>query len=238
MIRTMMDTTTAEMGKLRGLPVALAAAIGTVVAAAVLAAAIAGSGTATSPGQVVVQGIPFIQVGPILIGVLTVGAEYTGSNMRTSLIATPNRLLLLAGKSTAYLITASITSAIALGAGLLTAKVALALHNMPQEATSAWLTIGAGAYLVLIGLLGLALALLLRSLIPPLVSMLSLAVIVSPLLSTVTSYARYLPDRAGSLLYRPGVGTDLTPGTGTLVLLAWIAAITAVAVTEFRNRDA
>lgn len=239
MTRTMTNTITAELIKLRGLPVVLATIIGTIAAAVALAAAIAASGTTTSPAQAVTQSITFTQVGLILIGVLTIGTDYTGNTMRTALMTTPNRCTFLAGKCIAYLIAASITSAAAIAAGLLTATITLVNRDPCNgTVTDTWRTIGGGVYLVLIGLLGLALTLLLRSQTAPLVTMLSLVLIVSPFLSTLTGFARYLPDRAGSLLYNPEATTVLTPGTGMLVLLAWIAAIGAGAVTEFRNRDA
>jgi len=235
----MMNTITAELIKLRSLPVALATMGGTLAAAVVLAAAIAASGTTTSPTQVVIQSITYLQVGLILLGVLIIGIDYTGSNMRTALLATPNRRTLLVGKCVAYLLAAAATSAAAIVAGFLTATITLAIRESATETgADTWPVIGAGVYLVLIGLLGLALALLLRSLIPPLVAMLSLVLIISPLLSTLTSYAQYLPDQAGSLLYHRESTAELTSGTGMLVLLAWIVAIGAGAVMEFRSRDA
>ena len=97
MTRIMINTTAAELIKLRSLPAVLAAVAATVAGAAALAVAITASGAASSAGQVVLQSVAFLQVGSILIGVLGVGTEYTGSTMRTTLMATPNRLVLLAG---------------------------------------------------------------------------------------------------------------------------------------------
>ena len=239
MTRTLVNTTAAELIKLRSLPAVLATVAATVAAAAALAGATAASGAAPSAGQAVLQSVTFFQAGPILTGVLCVGTEYTGSAMHTTLRATPNRLVLLTCKIIAYLVVASTASATAIGAGLLTADITQAFRGNAQAARADIRhLIGAGAYLVLIGLLGLAAALLLRSLIPPLVALLSLVLIISPLLDTLTTYSWYLPDRAGSLLYHPETGAAPTPGTGTLVLLAWIAATTAAGLTEFRNRDA
>lgn len=239
MARMVINTTAAELIKLRSLPALVATVAATVAAAAVLAVAITVSRTALSAGQAVLQSVPYLQVGLILIGVIGVGTEYTGNTMRTTLRATPNRLLVLACKVVAYLITASITSATAIGASLLAARIAQASRaSAHMGRTDTRLLVGAGAYLVLTGLLSLVTALLLRSLIPPLVALLSLVLIVSPLLKALTNYAWYLPDRAGSLLYQPEAGAALTPGAGTLILLAWIATITAAALTEFHNRDA
>jgi ABC-2 type transport system permease protein len=241
MIAALVNSTAAELVKLRTLPEVLAAMLGTVVAAITLAAIVAATpaGAGADTVHVTLQTIPFLQIGLIVIGVLCVGSEYTGSQIRATLTATPNRPLLLTSKTLAYLAVAAITSAAAVGAGLATAWITLSGHDRAQSGTaSRWPALGAVVYLVLIGLLGFALAVLLRSLITPLVTMLSLVLIASPLLGPFTEYTRYLPDGAGSLLYLPDTDTVLTPETGTLVLLAWITATGAAAVTAFLGRDA
>jgi len=240
MIRALGNTTAAELTKLRGLPAALATVLTTVVAAAALSVAVAASSTgALDAVRVTLLTVPFLQVGPILVGVLTVATEYAGSQIRTSLTATPNRLLLLAGKTLAYLATAAVTSLAAVGAGLAGAAITLAVRDTaPGGDATGWPAAGAVLYLVLIGLLGLALTVSLRSLVPALVSMLGLVLIASPLLRGYTGHARWLPDRAGGFLYLPDADPVLTPGTGTLVLLAWIAATSVAAVATFHTRDA
>lgn len=235
-----MRAVAAESVKLRGVPAVCATVLGMIAAAIALSAAIAASATdALDAVQVMLATIPFLQVGTILLGVLAVATEYQGSQVRTTLIATPNRTLLLAGKALAYLATATITSAVAVGAGLATATITLAVSDTaPIEDMNAWPVVGAAVYLVLIGLLGLALTVLLRSLIPSLVGMLALVLIASPLLAGSTEHARWLPDRAGSLLYLPAADSVLTTGTGTLVLLAWITVTGTAAAAAFVNRDA
>jgi len=240
MTRTMMNTIAAELIKLRSLPAVLTTMGGTVIAAAALSATITASDRSADTVHVIAQSVTFVQVGLIVIGVLVVGTEFSGRNMRISMIATPNRMLLFAGKSIAYLVAAMTTSAAAIGAGVLAAT----LVHVPGEDSSMgrasiWSALpGAWTYLVLIGLLAFALTFLLCSLVPPLVAMLCLVLIVSPMLSTLTSNAQYLPDRAGSVLYQPEAGTTLSPEVGVLVFVAWIAVITAGACTRFCTRDA
>jgi hypothetical protein len=209
-------TAAAELIKLRGLPAVVAVALGTVVAFG-------------AAGRGVPQVVPLLQAGPILLGVLAVSTEYAGRQIATTLTATPNRLGLLAGKAVAYLIAATATS----GAGLAAAWLA-----GPARAVAGWPMAGAAVYLVLIGLLALGLAVLFRSLIPPLAGMLTLVLVVSPLLAGYTEHARWLPDRAGRLLYRPDADPLLTPVTGTVVLLTWIGLAGAAALWTFRSRDA
>ncbi|GAA2630242.1 hypothetical protein [Paractinoplanes durhamensis] len=234
-------TTAAELVKLRGLPAILGTALGTVVTGAFLAVALASSApTATDATDVVTHTVLFLQIGPILIGVLAVATEYAGRQIATTLTATPNRRLLLAGKAAAYLIVATATSVTTIVAGLAAAQLTLIARDRAAEAREfdPWPAAGAVTYLVLIGVLALALATLLRSLIPPLVGMLTVVLVVSPLLSGYTEHARWLPDRAGGLLYLPTTDPVLGARTGTIVLLTWIALTGSAAIAAFRSRDA
>lgn len=230
----------AELIKLRGLPVVVATVLGTIGVAIVLAAGIATSArTPMAPGQTLVAIVPFLQIGLILLGILTVATEYQGSQHRTTLTASPARLRLLSAKVLAYLLVAAIASAVAVGAGLAAAAITLAARDSaPTDGTNGWSIAGAVLYLVLIGLLALVLTVLLRALVLPLVAMLALVLIVSPLVAGSTEHARWLPDRAGSLLYLPQGDPVLTAGTGALVLLAWITATAIAAATTFLARDA
>ncbi len=230
----------AELIKLRTLPIVTATVLATVGAAIVLSAAIAASSTVPiSAVQVTLATIPFVQIGVILLGVLTVATEYQSGQIRTTLAATPRRLSALAGKSLAFLVTAVVTSGVAVGAGWSVAAFTLSTRQLATaSAVNTWPIVGAAVYLVLIGSLAFAVTVLLRSLIPPLVSMLSLVLIVSPLAGSLTEHARWLPDKAGSLLYLTDTDAVLTAGTGTLVLLAWIAAAGFAAAVAFVRRDA
>jgi ABC-2 type transport system permease protein len=235
MIRPLARTVAAELVKLGGLPCVLAAGLGTVAAAAVLAAALAAAPPATVGAEQIVTGtVEVLQVGPIVIGVLAAGTEYEGRQIVTTLVATPSRSPLLAGKSLACLLVVTVTSAVAVTAGLATARV---VAPAAGQAGPWWPAAGAAVYLALIGLLSFELAVLLRSLLAPLVGMLSLVLIVSPLVSGYTEHARWLPGRAGRLLYLPGADTVLGPVEGGLVLVAWIVLTAAGGLAGFLSRD-
>ena len=105
-----------------------------------------------------------------------------------------------------------------------------------EDAAGLWPVVGATAYLVLVGLLAHAVALLVRHLVSALTGMLSLVLIVSPLLAGLTRHARWLPDRAAMQLYDPADAL-LTAATGTLVMLAWIALVGGTAAVLFVRRD-
>ena len=99
MIRALRNTTAAELTKLWSLPAVVATALGTIVASVILAAALATSAASASNdvSLITVQAIVFLQIGPILLGVLAASTEYEGRQVVTTLTATPNRSLLLAG---------------------------------------------------------------------------------------------------------------------------------------------
>lgn len=236
MNRFFTNTVATELIKLRGLPAVMTTMHGTVAASIGLSAAVAASTDEANAVQVVVQTVPFVQIGVIIVGVLAVATEYAGRQIRTALTATPNRPLLLAGKTVAFVTAAATTSVTSVGAALATASVTIRDGSL-SLADSQPLA-GAVVYLVLIGLLGFAVTVLLRSLIPSLATMLAVVLIASPLLASVTEHARWLPDRAGRLLYLSSMDPILTPGTGALVLVAWIAVTAVVATWTFRVRDA
>lgn len=166
---------------------------------------------------------------------LTGASEYARRQIHTSLLAVPHRLVLLTGKAAAYLVVAALTSLATVAACTGAAAWVLPKAHSGIEAGP---LLGAAAYLVMIGVVGLGVAMLLRSLVAALTAMLTLVMIVSPLLASRTEHARWLPDQAGSLLYSPDADPVLTTGTGALVLAAWIGLVCALAATEFVRLDA
>jgi ABC-2 type transport system permease protein len=239
---SLMNITAAEVGKLRTLPVAVMTAIGTAVIGALIAAALTAQlvdqGLAASASSVTAQAVPFLQIGLILLGVLPMAHEYAGGQLRTTLTTVPRRGLLLAGKGIATLLGLALAASAAVGGVVATTELTRRLLDAPpaEDPTGPWPVAGAAAYLVLVGLLAHAVALLVRHLIPALVGMLSLVLIVSPLLAGLTRHARWLPDRAAMQLYGPA-DTVLTAATGTLVMLAWITLVGGTAAVLFVRRD-
>lgn len=238
----LLNVTAAELGKLRTLPVVVIAAVGTAVIGATMVAALAAyaaeQGTPVSSTDVTIQAIPFVQAGLILLGVLPVAHEHTGSQLSTTLAVVPRRGLLLAGKTLATLVAVALTAAATVGGSLVAAALTRHLVDAPvdDDGGGPWPVLGATTYLVLVGLLAHAVALLLRHLVPALVGTLSLVLIVSPLLAGLTEHARWLPDRAAMQLYDPADAV-LTATTGALVMIAWIVLVGAPAAVLFVRCD-
>ncbi|WP_433012813.1 hypothetical protein [Kribbella sp. CA-294648] len=178
------------------------------------------------------QTIQYAQVGFILLGVLTVGSEYAGSQIHTTLLSMPNRLALLTGKAVAYGVTA-------LAAAILTVTVVFVAVQLSSDQPVGDLAalLGAVAYLVLIGLFAAAIVTLTRNLLAAVVAMATLVLIVSPLLRNITTAASYLPDSAGMRLYQ-GADDGLTVLQGSAVLVGWLAVAHLVSAATFLKRDA
>ncbi|WAL63450.1 hypothetical protein ORV05_20785 [Amycolatopsis cynarae] len=217
MIIRLLSATRAELIKLGTLPAVLGTMAGTVLVMPVLTVALARTGHAA--------GLPataYAQAGPILLGVLAGAGEYTGGRMRTTLLAVPDRRVLLAGKTLACLAMAALTALLAV-----TAAGPFAGCGVPT-------LLGAAAYLVAMGLFGFEAALLLRRVVAALVSVLGLVFVVSPLLAGVTAAACYLPDRAGAFLYGAAPGG----GTAAAVLAGWLVFLLGAAGLALAVRDA
>lgn len=218
----------AELIKLRGLPPVVATAIGTVVAAALLGAVLAASGAQS----VLPSTVPFVQVGVALLGILAATSEHTGTQIRTTLAAMPQRGPLLTAK-----LTACVLVMVPVGGAAVAAASAAAVV-MGGGAVVGRNLLGASFYLVLIGLLSWCVAVVSRSLIGSLVAVMTWLLAVSPVLAGRTEHARWLPDQAGRLLYVPDADAVLGTGSGTLLLLGWLAVGLVTATLAFGSRDA
>ncbi|MGW5159599.1 ABC transporter permease [Nonomuraea wenchangensis] len=231
----------AELVKLRTLPATLITLAATVLGPTTLAIAFTAGrerlGGSDSAAEVALRVVEYGQIGFILLAILTVATEYGGSQMRTTLTAMPGRTLLMTAKATAYVVTALPTALLTIAAPLVAALLTPGMRWSGEQADA---LLGAGLYLVLIGLLGYAVAALIRDLIAALVAALSIVLVLPPLLSSVTTLARYLPSHAGMRMYaiEPTLREDLTPGQGAATLIVWLALALAVAAASFVRRDA
>lgn len=234
------NVTLAELTKLRtlrGVPATIAATIvcGAGLAALFVAEALRRPGAPRTGPDMGLESIPYCQVGLIVLGIATTASEYSGPQIRTSLVSVPNRMTLLTGKLIAYLIVATGTALAAVGASVIAAEPAF---GALWTAHNVGMMLGATGYLVVIGLLANAVAVLVRGFVTTLVGVLTIVLVLSPVLASVTRLAAYLPDRAGALLYRSDPGETLSSAQGAVVLSVWILALLGAAAATFNARDA
>ncbi|GAB94785.1 ABC-2 type transport system permease protein [Kineosphaera limosa] len=235
------DALRAEWAKVATLPMApLTVAVMTaagVLLGWVIAAGARQRGLAVTGGDVLVASAPYLATGIVLLGTLPAAQEYAGRQIRTTLLAMPDRRALLAAKTLAALGWVGGTSALCGATALLAANLALRANGAaPLWEGDGRRLLGVIGYLALIGMLAHALCALVRHLIPALAGMLGLLLIASPLISAATEHARWLPDRAAAALYLSG-DTMLSARAGSLVAIAWIAVLLGCAYLRQGHTD-
>lgn len=238
----------AEVAKLWSLPAAIACAVASIVVGASVAGALAwgGSGEAVAPVAAATSAIPLAQVCVIALGVLPMTHERDGSQLRTSLAAVPGRARFVVAKSIAALLAVSAVAVLTVAASLGAAFAVWALGGSgeisggvpsDQDPGRAYLPLaGAALYLALIGLLAHAISLLATRLAAALSTTLVLVLLAPPLLGA-SEHARWLPSRAGELLYTGATDPVLSAAAGAGVLAGWAVAVGAAGFIAVRARD-
>lgn len=199
------------------------------------------------PVGTVLGGYEFATLAVGILGVLVISNEYSSGMIRATLTAVPRRLPVLWAKAGVFVavtwVTMTIASFIAFYAGM----SVLSGHHLSVGIGSSGVlraVLGAGLYLAIVGLLGVALGALIRNTAGAIASVIGLLVFV-PLLSSLfgswfhSHISPYLPSNAGSDLMQIHRGThDLSPWAGFAVMCAWAVAALALAAYSMMRRDA
>lgn len=245
----------AETIKLLSLRFFLVTATGTVLACVLLSwgltALIAEAHRAGKPenagglesGSAFLLVLHYGQIGLILLAAWTMHQEADAGSLRTTLVSVPRRSCVLAAK-------AAVVAAGSLFVALPSVFGSAAIRCVSIDCTASgsglapdgavpWAVLwGVVVYWLLISIFTFALAVILRSGLTAMATVLALALIVSTYLLHITPLAKALPDQAGAQLYqlppvRPG---DLGPIAGGLTLLAWSLAALFMALVVFRRQ--
>jgi ABC-2 type transport system permease protein len=181
-----------------------------------------------------------------VLGVLFVTGEYSTGMIRSTMSAVPRRLPILAAKALVF----GIISLVAMvPTCILTFLGAMAFrshfgHGVSlADSSNLRVVIGTGVYLALVGLLGGALGWIVRSTPGGIATLVGLLLVVPVLLEVIPgtwaeSVGQYLPNNAGgSFVSSVHADHTLTPWTGLLVLIAWVAAAVVLASVLLRRRD-
>ncbi|MFF4028897.1 ABC transporter permease [Streptomyces sviceus] len=192
-------------------------------------------------------GVTFASLAVGVLGVLLAAGEYSTGMIRSTLTAVPRRLPVLWSKAAVIgpiVLVLTVIGALAafqLGSpGLVGEKIALSLGDDGVLRGLA----GAGVYLALVAVFGVALGVLVRS------SAGAIAILVGTLLilpglatllpdSLYDSLHPYFPSNAGSAVYALHQSSDsLSPGAGLAVFAGWVALTLAGAAYRLRTSDA
>jgi ABC-2 type transport system permease protein len=232
----------AEWTKLRTLPSTWWLLAATVVLTAAIGAAAASSVTtricpapchAPNTVKLSLTGIQLSQAICLVLGTLSIGAEYATGTIRTTLTAMPGRWRVLASKAATLSALTAAAGALAVLASLGLAR--LILPTPPDGDASLRAAGGSILVLVLVTLLGLSLATLLRDTAGAITLGLGVLYVVPLLSQLVNSLTwRHRLQHWGPM--PTSLPTDLWPGLG--VLAAYAVGLLAVGGAAFRLRDA
>jgi ABC-2 type transport system permease protein len=182
-----------------------------------------------------------------VLGVLVISTEYSTGVIRSSLLAVPHRLRMLAAKVLVFTVLLLVVTEIVsfcsffVGSAILHAHVPVSLgdHNVVRA------VIGAGLYLTVIGIWSLAIGALIRhsaGAIATALGALFLLPIIGPLLpgSWGAHINAYLPEQAGSTIAHTNqaAGQLLSAWQGLGVLCIWAAVLLVAAAVLLQKRDA
>jgi ABC-type transport system involved in multi-copper enzyme maturation permease subunit len=181
------------------------------------------------------------------LGVLVVSGEYSTGMIRATLAAVPRRVPVVLAKAIVFTVVVGIAMVAASVVAFVLAQTVLSGHRATSslsDAATLRVVVGTGVYLTLVGLLGSALAWIVRSTPGALVATLAVILVLPLLLLLVFpswgSYiSAYLPTGAGqsfsTSLPQPHA---LTPWLGLAVMVAWVVAGLGAAAVVLGRRDA
>ena len=182
-----------------------------------------------------------------VVGVLVVSSEYDGGRIRTTLIAVPQRRTVLLAKAIVFGAVALLVSMVSVFVAFIVGQAILHGRHQgvslgdPHVVRS---LLGAAAYLTIIGLLGLGIAMILRRTAGAIATLASL-VLVLPLLAAMLpgpwsqDIAKYLPSELGQSLFSDNLEPNLlSAGNALAVAGVWIIVVYAIAMILITRRDA
>ncbi|MFF8572679.1 ABC transporter permease [Streptomyces sp. NPDC015408] len=257
---TFLNALHAEYIKLRTLRSALYVVLGTIAVGAAIATLVCSSAadeyatlsaadkSTFDPLALSLRGYMMTQVTIALLGGMTITAEYGSRTVVSTLTAVPHRSRVLAAKAVVLAEVTFVTGLLFTLAGFLAGQAALGSGGVPHlalSAPSAWRGIIGGAlFLMLAGLLGLALGTLIRSTTATVTTLFALFLIVPAFVPALPGAlsdwtGRYWPPSAGGQIMTGYQDPALLhPWPGLSVLAGCVTLVLAAAFVVFRKRDA
>jgi ABC-2 type transport system permease protein len=192
-------------------------------------------------------GVEFGQLTIIVLGVMVITSEYTTGAIRSSLLAAPRRVSMLAAKAIVFTVLVFVLSEIVvfaaffLGSAVLHSHISVSLSGV----NVARAVIGAGLYLTVLGLFSMAIGGLIRHTAGAIAGVIAFVIVLEPLSQLIPGtwgnhIHDYLPTAAGRLIYavRPVSGQVLPAWGGFAVFCAWTAALLIAWAVVLQLRDA
>ena len=247
----LLDVVRGEWSKLWSVRSTYWTLLGTAAAMVSLAAVFSASGPAPAdPTAYGLSGFFQAQLGAAVLGVLAITSEYTTGSIRTTFTATPQRVTVLGAKTIVVAATAIVVGvASALLAFLVATQVfagrGIAIALSDPGALRA--VVGAGLYLAVVAVLGLALGVLLRGSVGTVAVVVALMLVLPGIATALPSAWQstvipYLPAEAGQAIightrFAPAGPRLLAPWTGFAILCVYTAVALTAAAVALTTRD-
>jgi ABC-2 type transport system permease protein len=192
-------------------------------------------------------GFGFGQLALCVLGVIVITSEYSTGAIRSSLLAVPLRLPMLAAKVVVFAVLELVVSAITVFAVFFISTSILHSHIAITLGTPGVLraTIGGILYLIVLGLFAMAIGGLIRHTAGAIATVIGLVLVVPPLIGlipgTIANHIHgYFPTVAGQLVGQTiqESGDVLSPWQGFGVFCLWTAVLLAGCAVLLTRRDA
>ncbi|MFF7140287.1 ABC transporter permease subunit [Streptomyces sp. SID2888] len=202
---------------------------------------------AFDPTLVSLRGLYLAQLAVGVLGVLVVSGEYASGMIRSSLAAVPRRLPVLWAKTLVYGAVAWVLMTIASLAAFLGGQAALSGHGLGTSLSAPDVpraVLGAGLYLTVVGLIGVAFGALVRSTAGGIATVFGLLLVLPALAQALPSswlakVNPYLPSTAGQgLIHIHQEPHTLAPWTGFALFCLYTLVALAAAGVALTRRDA
>ena len=192
-------------------------------------------------------GFFFGQLAMCVLGVIVISSEYSTGAIRSSLLAVPLRIPMLAAKALVFALLDLVVSAITIFAVFFITTAILRSHvniTLSQPGITR-ACIGGILYLTVLGLFALAIGGLIRHTAGAIATVIGLVLVVPPLVSlipgTIANHVHgYLPTTAGVLVAQSSQqpADVLSPWQGFAVFCAWTVVLLAACGYLLIRRDA
>jgi ABC-2 type transport system permease protein len=191
-------------------------------------------------------GVNISQLAVGVLGVLLVSGEYTTGMIRSTLSAVPKRLPVLWAKLVVFAAIVAVAAVIStlvaffVGQSLLSSQHIQASFSSPGAPR---MIFGAALYLVVVGVIGMALGALLRNTAAGISTLVALFFVLPPILEAfpknwVKHIQPYLPANAGEALWSHPDTAHLAPWNGFGVMCIWAVVAVVAGAWRLRRDDA
>jgi ABC-2 type transport system permease protein len=199
------------------------------------------------PVEVSLRGVFLAQLAIGTLGILLITGEYATGMIRATVSAVPRRLPVLWAKLAVFAVVATVVSVAATVTVFLGDQAIFSVKHAGASLADPGVlrvVIGAGLYLGLVGLLGMALGFIVRSSAGAITILFGILLILPALADVLPSdwaqhIVPYLPSEAGQAIMQLQPSPySLAPWTGFALFAGYTAAAVVTAAVVLRRRDA